>query len=45
MAVDHAENGRIALEMFEGSPDKYYDAVLMDIRMLDRFRRMGEPEK
>ena len=31
--IDHAENGKIVLEMFEGSPVRYYDAVLMDIRM------------
>ncbi|MBQ9210561.1 MAG: response regulator [Clostridia bacterium] len=31
--VDHAENGKIALEMFENSPEGTYDAVLMDIRM------------
>ena len=30
---DHAENGRIALEMFQKSPLNYYDAVLMDVRM------------
>ena len=28
-----AENGRIALEMFEKSPEGYYDAILMDMRM------------
>ena len=31
--VDHAENGRIAVEMFEASEEGYYDAVLMDMRM------------
>ena len=31
--IDHAENGRIAVEMFAQSPEGYYDAVLMDIRM------------
>ncbi len=31
--IDHAENGRIAVEMFEASPAGYYDAVLMDVRM------------
>ena len=31
--IDHAENGRIALEMFEKSPSGYYDAILMDVRM------------
>ena len=33
MQVDLAENGRIALEKFENSPEGYYDAVLMDMRM------------
>ena len=28
-----AENGRIALEMFEKSAPNYYDAILMDMRM------------
>ena len=31
--TDHAENGRMALEMFEKSPDGCYDAILMDVRM------------
>ena len=31
--IDHAENGRIALEMFQASEPGYYDAILMDIRM------------
>ena len=31
--IDHAENGRIALEMFENSQAGYYDAILMDVRM------------
>ncbi len=31
--IDHAENGRIALKMFTGSPTGYYNAILMDIRM------------
>ena len=33
MEMDHAENGRLALEMFEKSPEGYYDAILMDMRM------------
>ena len=33
MEVDLAENGRIALEMFEASPAGTYDAILMDMRM------------
>ena len=31
--VDHAENGRIAVNMFEEHEEGYYDAVLMDMRM------------
>ncbi|MBP5415728.1 MAG: response regulator, partial [Lachnospiraceae bacterium] len=31
--IEHAQNGRIALEMFEKSPRGHFDAVLMDIRM------------
>ena len=31
--VDHAENGRIAVEKFEQHEEGYYDAVLMDMRM------------
>ena len=31
--VDVAENGRIAVEMFESHPEGYYDAILMDMRM------------
>ncbi|MCD2493393.1 response regulator [Lacrimispora sp. NSJ-141] len=31
--VDTAENGLRAMELFSKSPEKYYDAVLMDIRM------------
>ena len=30
---EHAENGRIALEMFNASEPGYYDAILMDLRM------------
>lgn len=33
MIVDHARNGKIALEKFTDSTPGYYDAVLMDIRM------------
>ena len=33
MEVDHGENGKLTLELFEKSPLNYYDAVLMDIRM------------
>ena len=31
--VDHAENGRIAVEKFEEHKEGYYDAILMDMRM------------
>ena len=31
--VDHAENGRIAVEKFSSHPAGYYDAILMDMRM------------
>lgn len=33
MEADHAENGKIAVEMFENSPENYYAAILMDMRM------------
>ncbi len=33
MSVDVAENGHIAVEMFTGNPEGYYDAILMDMRM------------
>lgn len=33
MQIEHAENGKIAVELFERSPRSYYDAVIMDIRM------------
>ena len=33
MEVEHAENGRIAVEMFRSREEGYYDAVLMDMRM------------
>ncbi|MDO4557209.1 MAG: response regulator, partial [Lachnospiraceae bacterium] len=31
--VDHAENGKVGVEMFRASALNYYDTVLMDIRM------------
>ena len=31
--IDHAENGKLVLEMFKGSPVGHYDAILMDVRM------------
>ena len=33
MEVEHAENGRIAVEKFTASEPGYYDAILMDMRM------------
>ena len=33
MQVDHAENGKIAVDMFAGHEPGYYDAILMDVRM------------
>lgn len=31
--IEHAENGKIAVSLFENSAEGYYDAILMDIRM------------
>ena len=31
--VDHAENGQMVVDMFAESPENYYDAILMDVRM------------
>ncbi len=33
MEVEHAENGEIAVNMFDSRPEGYYDAILMDMRM------------
>ncbi len=33
MTADHAVNGKLAAEMFAASPEGYYSAILMDIRM------------
>ncbi len=33
MEADLAENGRLAVEKFAASPEGYYDAILMDMRM------------
>ncbi|WP_051204748.1 hybrid sensor histidine kinase/response regulator [Butyrivibrio sp. VCD2006] len=33
LEVEHAENGKIAVQMFEDHPEGYYDAILMDMRM------------
>lgn len=50
--IDHAENGRAALEMFGKSEPGYYDAVLMDVRMpvmdglaaTEAIRALGRPD-
>ena len=33
MEAEHAENGQLALEMFAQSPERHFDAILMDVRM------------
>ncbi|MCI8517562.1 MAG: response regulator [Hungatella sp.] len=33
LALERAENGKVCVEMFRASPVRYYDAILMDIRM------------
>ena len=33
MTADHAENGKVALEMFERNAAGTYDAIMMDVRM------------
>ena len=33
MTVEVAENGEIAVDMVESHPERYYDAILMDMRM------------
>ena len=50
MVVEHAENGRIALDMYEQHEPGYYDAILMDMRMpemygLEATRRIRASER
>ena len=33
MLVEHAENGKTGMEMFQASSPHYYDLILMDVRM------------
>ena len=33
MEIEHAENGKIAVEKFISQPEGYYSAVLMDMQM------------
>ncbi|MDL2263579.1 response regulator [Synergistaceae bacterium OttesenSCG-928-I11] len=33
LAIEHAEDGKQAVEAFERSPEGYYDLILMDMRM------------
>ena len=33
MEPEHAENGKVAVEMFANHPEGYYSAILMDMRM------------
>ena len=52
MTVEHAENGAIAVNLFAGKPEGFFDAILMDMRMPEmdgltaaqKIRAMGRPD-
>jgi len=52
LELDWAENGQICVDMFKKSPEGFYDAILMDIRMpvkdgyeaTDMIRNMNRPD-
>lgn len=33
LLVDHAENGKDAVELFESHQERYYDVIIMDVHM------------
>ena len=40
MSSEWAENGRLAVELFAGSEERHFDAILMDMRMPDALREL-----